>query len=223
MLALLAVGPAAFGQSAANFQTPEAAAPATSPEAPAHAPAVAQQHVLPPPADLPASRNVSELDRPAYLKAISESFAIRAQIMDPFCIYQDPNARPVVKVSLPGTRTRTPVKITPFADIVKRLKVTAVMPRENAFLVGTRSIRVNDTLPIKYRENTYERTYKVEVVEVTSSRIKFKNIENGETGDLELDVLPPGMTRGLDQLTFPGIAPGQNDPLSIDSAVPGTE
>ncbi|MES2997102.1 MAG: hypothetical protein V4733_09870 [Verrucomicrobiota bacterium] len=167
--------------------------------------------------DVPPSRMIGDAERAGYIKTITATLAIRTQTLDPFCLHQDPESKPAVRVINNALATRKAVPATPFSDIVKLIKVTTVMPGEDGFLVGTRLFRVNDVLPLSFRG----KTYRVQITAVTSARISFKNTENGEIGHLELNLLPAGMSKGDGGIQIPGLVPSnQQAPLELESTSP---
>ncbi|MGD7654226.1 MAG: hypothetical protein ACQCXQ_13485 [Verrucomicrobiales bacterium] len=206
-------------QTAGNFQPDlplaSQATPATR-EIEADAEPVASPPDVPDtPNDTP-SRYVSEADLDAYVKTVAANFGINKQIIDSFGQYQDPTKRPVIKPKPTKTSKRyQPVKKTPFSQIVRYIKVTTVMPGEKRFLVGTRSMKLGDRFPIQFRG----RNINVEVAGVDSTRVRFRNVETGETGDINLNLLPTGMTPGNGGITAPGMVPdNSNAPLQIESS-----
>ena len=162
--------------------------------------------------DIQPSRYVSQ-DPSSYIAKLASRFAIRTRATDPFGQLQDPAAKPVRPLAT-KTATQQPASAKPFSDIVSRIRVTTVMPAERRFLIGTRSIRQGDSLPLQ----TNGMRYQIQVMEVSSRKIVFKNVENGETGELALDVLPPGMSRGAQGVLAPGMQAARPDaPIEIDS------
>jgi hypothetical protein len=198
----------AGAQSAGNPET-DAAAPAAEPAA---EPA-AKPPVKPGPVDTSPSRYVAEnLDY--YVASFAAIFPMGKRETDPFGKLQDPDAKPIVKPVITKTEQRVPDAATPFADIINRIEVTTIMPGEKRFLVGNRSIRENDQIPLNFRG----RQVKVMVTEVSSRKIVFKNMDSGEIGTRELNLLPAGMTPGNKQIMAPGMVPANPDaPLNLDS------
>lgn len=187
---------------AANPQPPAPAVP------PAKAAAPAAKAVEPTP-----SRYAGK-DIKAYVEALASQLAMRGRAIDPFGQPQDPNAKPVIKPTV-AKATRRPTAEPPVAlsDIVGKIEITTIMPKDKRFYVGGRSIGQGDKVPITFRN----KQIKTEVTEVSARRIVFRNLDTGETGIRQLDMLPPGIFRGT--LSTPGgIAPSQaNAPLEIDS------
>jgi hypothetical protein len=174
----------------------------------------------PAPANQPAggeeiqpSRYVGQ-DPSAYIAKLSSRFSIRSRTTDPFGQQQDPAAKPVRPAAPKAITPQAAASSKPFADIVSRIRVTTVMPAERRFLIGTRSIAQGDSLPLVSNGTRYQ----IRVAEVSSRKIVFKNMETGETGELPLDVLPPGMERGTQGILAPGMQAARPDaPLEIDS------
>jgi hypothetical protein len=156
-------------------------------------------------------------DLEGYVASFAAIFPMGKRETDPFGKMQDPDAKPIIKPVFTKTEERVPEAITPFADIISRIEVTTIMPGEKRFLVGNRSINENDVIPLNYRG----RQIKALVAEVSSQRIVFKNMESGETGVRELNLLPVGMTPGNKQIMAPGMMPlDPNAPLILDVASP---
>ena len=57
---------------------------------------------------------------------------------------------------------------------------------------------------------------------VSSRQIEFRNLDNGETASLSLNLLPDGMTPGTKGITAPGMQQNLSDaPLEIEGgAIP---
>jgi hypothetical protein len=214
IVAAVFTGDSAVAQSAANFNTKQVAPAAPVPAAPAKAAAVKPDKPSPSPSATP-SRYVQEEEVEAYVNTLSSIFSIRNRTTDPFGQYQDPDAKPIVKATTNKPKTRaTQVQAFPFADIVRLIKVTTIMPGEKRFLVGTRSIKEGDSIPLSFRG----RNYKVVVAGVTSRSIVFRNSESGEVASLTLNLLPVGMTPGNGKITAPGMVPeNAGAPLELDS------
>jgi hypothetical protein len=189
----------ARGQSANNFDTQK-----VSPYKPATEAAKDDQ-----PGDIAAT--------PAPVSTTS-AFSIGKRPTDIFGQMQDPDAKPIIKAPVPGTKTRAPVlKATPLSDIVSLLEVTTIMPGEKRFLLGTRSVRLGDLLPISFRGKELQ----IQVTEVTSRQISFKNLQTGEIAVRKLDILPAGMTVGLRGMTPPGmIQERANAPIILEMTEP---
>jgi hypothetical protein len=204
----------AHSQSASNFKTPSPKAPLTKKEAKKAPPAASAPAKTAESANFTPSRYVSEEELPAYLEAFTTVFTIQKRATDPFGQLQDPNAKPVVKPSVAkNSRRVAPIQATPLSEIVRLIKVTTIMPSERKFLIGTRSIKQGDHLPLSFRGKNIN----VEVSSVSSQRIEFRNLENGETAALPLSLMPVGMTPGNRGISAPGMTPDRpNAPIDLD-------
>ena len=159
------------------------------------------------------SRLIGPEESAEYLKAVSAILSIRSRTTDPFGQPQDPSAKPVIKPTLSTNRRPTQTQVTPFTEIVRLIKVTTVMPGEQRFLIGNRSIKQGDRIPLSYRGKSIT----AEVTSVSSKRIQFRHVESGETADLSLNMLPPGMKPGNDGIQAPGLTPNSpNAPIDLD-------
>lgn len=211
ILLVLILAPPAFAQSAANFGTPSNSnAPAGRTSQPPSKEAG--------PVSATPSRFVGTSEMEPYLESLSSVFLIRGRARDPFGQAQDPDAKPVVKASVaPSVHRAAPILATPFSDIVRLLVVTTIMPGEKRFLVGTRSIKQGDQLPLTLRG----KQIRVQVTEVTSRQIGFRNLDTGEVASRKLDMLPVGMIAGHQGITAPGmILDRPNAPIELDSGNP---
>jgi hypothetical protein len=208
VLALLSIAPG-HSQSADNFKPalPQPAALDDAKAAPKTA-AVATEPVT----NLP-SRYVGEAELEPYIASFTAIFSMRRRDTDPFGQVQDPNAKPIIKTPIAKTTRVATMQATPFADIIRLIKVTTVMPSEKKFLIGTRSVKQGDRIPLTFRG----RKINVEVASVSSQSIEFRNTENGETASVSLNLLPSGMTPGNDGITAPGMTLDRPDaPLDLD-------
>lgn len=202
----------AFAQSAENFDTktltPEP--PVTRVEKSAKP---AAEEVAP--ASTTPSRQIGPAELEAYMTSLASVFISRGRTLDPFGQLQDPDAKPIIKEPAPGLPKRiAPVLATPFPEIIQKIVVTTIMPGEKRFLVGTRSIKEGDQIPLSFRG----KQIRVQVTEVTSRQIAFKNLDNGETASRKLDMLPVGMTPGLRGITAPGMTLDHpNAPIELET------
>ena len=210
----LILAPSAFAQSAANFNTrtqatatPPAAAQTAKPAPGAAAPAITTP-----------SRQIGTAVLDSYLDSLATAFLIRGRAVDPFGQQQDPNAKPVIKAPVvTAGRRAAPILATPFSEIVRKIIVTTIMPGEQRFLVGTRSFKQGDQIPLTFRH----KPIRVQVTEVTSRQIGFRNLDSGETATRKLDLLPPGMTPGNHGIAAPGMSPDRPDaPIELDAGEP---
>ncbi|MDX1679221.1 MAG: hypothetical protein R3242_00700 [Akkermansiaceae bacterium] len=139
------------------------------------------------------SRYVSGEELDAYLEQVKDMLNMKGRATDPFGQVQNPEAKPR-KVRTPTLTKRTPSNYRPtaFSDIIDRIEVNTIMPAENRFLIGTRSFELGDRFPIGYRGRKIE----VEVIGISSNKIDFKKVEDGEVASLKLKLLPAGMSSG---------------------------
>ena len=166
----------------------------------------------------PPSRLVAPTELKAYIETLSSLLQIRGRATDPFAQAQDPNAPPVIKAPVAGMIKRpAPVLATPFPELIRRITITTVMPGEKRFLVGTRSIKQGDQIPLTFRGKPIH----VQVTEVSSRQIGFRNLDSGEITLRKLDIMPAGMTAGQHGAIAPGmVADRPNLPIELDTASP---
>lgn len=194
-----------------------AAPPQTNPKAAPVVPAMAPPAISTVLSERP-SRYISPEDLQAYTQSVSLTFSIKNRVTDPFGQQQNPDAKPLIKPTLvnPTRKTTLPSQITPFAEIVRRIRVTTVMPADRQFLVDDRSFKQGDRFPMKFRSG---RSINVEITAVSSREISFRNLESNETASLKLNLMPAGMTPGNSKITAPGMVPqNANSPLDIEPA-----
>ena len=88
------------------------------------------------------------------------------------------------------------------------------MPGEKRFLVGNRTFKQGDQIPINFRN----KPIRVQITEVNSRQIGFRNLDTGESAIRKLDMLPAGMTPGHRGITAPGMVPdNSNAPLDLET------
>ena len=164
---------------------------------------------------------VDEPDLDTYLESLAAILSLRDRATDPFGQLQDPNAKPVVKATATKTvRHVAQVQATPFSDIVRLIKVTAVMPRDKCFLLGSRTIKQGDHLNLAF----HGKSIRVAVATVNSQQIEFLNLDNNESAAVKLNMLPAGMSRGTHAITAPGMTADRPDtPIELDSATTPTD
>ncbi len=205
---------AALGLSAASAQTAGnlGAPAATAAAKPAEIPAV------PEPAELlviSESRMVPDDRIDAYAATLSASFSMRTRELDPFGHQQDPDAKPTIKEPARALNRIAPRQETPFSEIVRMIPVTAIMPGERSFLVGSRTVKVGEMFPLGFRG----KSIRARATTVTARKISFENLDSGETASRTLDLLPPGMSMGAGgSISAPGMVPDSaNAPIELDS------
>jgi hypothetical protein len=210
----MVLGSSAFAQSAASFEAKPQ--PAKTPQA------TEQTAAVPAPTDAAVnstpSRYVGETDLDAYVASLTATFAMRGRATDPFGQIQDPDARPIVKVSATKKPGRvTTVQAVPLSDIIQRIKVTTIAAGEKRFLVGMRSFRLGDRLALVFRGKTID----LEITSVQSHQIDFRNVATGETASLKMTLMPVGMVPGKKNIMVPGMVPDRPDaPLQLDELNP---
>ncbi len=215
---LISLAPSTLAQSAANFDTKaldsEASATKETKTTKTTKPVAKEAG----PVSTTPSRQVADAEILPYVESIFSVLLMRGRATDPFGQLQDPDAKPIIKAPVAGVVKRAaPIQATPFADIVGMIVVTTIMPGEKRFLIGTRSIKQGDQLPLSFRG----RPIRVQVTEVTSRQIGFRNLDSGETASRKLDLLPVGMTPGINGITAPGMVPDRpNAPIELEAPDP---
>lgn len=168
----------------------------------------------PGPVDSQPSRFAGQ-DVEPYILARSAVFSMRNRPTDPFGLFQDPNAKQVIRqqiANLPSKR-QTALPPVPLADIVKLIPVSTIMPGERKFLVGVRSFSEGDEFPMIFQS----KRMLMKILKVDARRILFLNVETGDKASLEAGILPPGMIAGGDKMKPPGmVSPDENLPLNLE-------
>lgn len=139
-----------------------------------------------------------------YVQARLAALAIRKRTLDPFGQFQDPDAKkpePRIASAKPGAIPRAAPSV-PFSEIISNIPVSTVMGNQRRFLVGNREFREGQRFSLRNQG----KDLMVEVVSVSSSVITFRNLATNETGDLRLNHMPAGMSRGdSGEKTPPGV------------------
>jgi len=152
-----------------------------------------------------------------FIAEMSQVLAMRTRTTGPFGELQDPDAKPAPLPSelVPGKRIVEPA--LSLAEITQMISITTVMPGERRFLIGTRSIREGEEFPVTLKG----RKHRIQVVQVSSDRIVFRNPTTGETAIHPLNMLPPGMSPGSGENVVPGMQPAsQEAPINLDPSSP---
>lgn len=160
------------------------------------------------------SRFITEANFTPYVTAVTAEFSMRGRTSDPFGQLQDPDVKRILKAPIGKSHPRTaPIQATPFADIIRLIKVTTVIPKEQRFLIGTRTLKQGDSLSLNYRGKPIH----VQITAVSSHQIDFSNLDTHENASLKLDLLPAGMTPGAYPMSAPGMTHDRMDaPLELD-------
>lgn len=176
----------------------EAPAPEAAKQTPGPAPVAEQSPAAARTESRPSSRyHLGEVD--SYIQGIATNFVMSKQPADPFGLMQDPDLKPITpKLITPRAKLKN-IPATPFKDVVAAIQVTAVMPSQQQFLVASRTIRRGDKFPIIYRDKSVT----VEVARVSGNSISFRNVKTRELADLQINALPPGMTRDAEGIAGP--------------------
>ena len=153
----------------------------------------------------------------SYLKSVSSLLLMQNRERDPFGMTQNPEAEPVAKVSMFGNNAAPVVKrATPLSEIVAMISITTIMPGQKMFLVGSRPFKQGNLIPIRHQG----KPLRVQIMEVTSQQITFRNLDTGETANRNLSFRPAGMKPGSQGVTVPGMTTdSQNAPIDLDAGV----
>lgn len=216
----LAATPEAFSQSAEGFDTsglvPAAPSPAAAAAEKKPEPSAADAAVL----NMPSRYAGAGSDLAAYIGTYSGKFSIKRRQTDPFGRFQDPDFRaPEPKIVSPTSKPSfQKAPPTPFIDVVNAIEVNTVDLAKQRFLVGTREFRRGSVFPVQLPNG---KTIRIQVLAVSSTAISFRNLETAETANRKLEMLPAGMSKGVQTLTAPGMQSTSPDaPLMVQPGPP---
>lgn len=196
-------------QSSSNFSAADATAVVTqAPPQEGESPST----TTPAPSITTPSRNLNPEEIPAYVNEMVRAFSITSRETDPFGQYQDPNARPVIRKPVVRQDAPPPVPAVPLSEIIERIEITTIMPSSNAILVGSRSFKKGEQIPVVFQGKRIQ----LEIMGVSARQIDFRNAETGETASRVMNLLPPGMTKGHQGLSAPGMFSEGDAPLQLD-------
>ena len=162
------------------------------------------------------SRFIGPADIESYLKSVSSTFLMRNRERDPFGMTQNPEAAPIAKVSIFGRSPVVAKRATPLSEIIPMIAITTIMPGQKMFLVGSRPFKQGDLIPIRHQG----KPLRVQITEVNSQQVVFRNLDTGETASRSLELRPAGMKPGGQGIAVPGMtADSQNAPIDLDAGV----
>jgi len=145
----------------------------------------------------------------AWLQETKKKCIIVQRAKGPFGLPQD-LAKILVKTKL---KRRAP---NAFLNAIGALKVNAVLPSDNMFIIGSREFKAGSHFPLIRNNQRFE----VEIVSVSSVRILFRDMGTGEEIKKNLNSLPAGISRQIQIESIPGIVPERQSssaPLILDS------
>jgi hypothetical protein len=159
-----------------------------------------------------ASRYVGA-DVENFVQELLPTLGMANRTTDPFGRLQDPEAKPIVQApSITNPQSEPQV---PFSEIISLIQINTVMAGDRRFLVGSRTFSQGDQFPLNFRG----KQVRIQIIEVSSRQIQFKNLETGEVAAHKLNLLPAGMRAGQNGITAPGMVPsGRDVPLEIEPA-----
>lgn len=155
-----------------------------------------------------SSKDLIGKEKLAWIAEMRSKLPILSREIGPFGMAQDPDAT----VATPQQQKRKPGA---FLNAIAAIKVNAVMPSDNKFVIGAREFQTGDAFPIIRGQ----RQFNIEITSVKSDHITFKNTDTGEYVKRNLNTLPQGMTRNARIDSVPGVvAANKKDtaPLNLD-------
>ncbi len=161
------------------------------------------------------SKFLSEAERQTWLEEMRNSLPIVKRSKGPFGLLQNLSA-PVVK------KRAAPVRSDAFAKAIQAIKVTAVLPADDKFFIGSREYVEGQVLPVIHGR----RQFNVQIISVALNNILFKNLDTGERVTRKMDVLPQGMSRDGSIEAVKGITrprDGKATPLNLDESFSSDE
>lgn len=161
----------------------------------------------------PVAAHYALADIDAYIAAMAARLSMRDRPRDPFGLSSNPSAEDAPVISTNNQPVVQAAAKVPFEDIVQSIRVTAIMPAEKQFLVGSRAIREGDVLPLVSADGTVQ----VRVLGVRTGEILFENTADKSTATLRSQAMPQGMSRAGAASQVPGMQPNSpTAPLKVD-------
>lgn len=151
---------------------------------------------------------LNETERQEWLAEMRASLPIAHRAHGPFGMRQNPSA-PIMK------KKQAPVRSDAFLNAIGAIKVTAVLPSDDKFVIGSREFREGEVLPVIRGK----RQFNVKIVSVTLDNILFQNVDTGEFVKRNMNTLPKGMSPNGKMGNIKGITPsgrGKAEPLNLD-------
>lgn len=159
-----------------------------------------------------SSRDLAGEEKLAWIDSMRKKLVIASRVTGPFGMAQDPNAM-VAKLQ------EKKVKKGAFLEAVAAIQINTVMPLEKKFTSSSREFSAGDIFPVIKNQ----RQFNVEVIDIKTSGIIFKNIDTGEQVRKNLNSLPAGMKQSAHLDDIPGVFPANRSnemPLILDEDEP---
>ncbi len=122
---------------------------------------------------------------------LSSRLAMAERERDPFGLLQDPRREHPAPEPPFGEGRGGGVERLRFGQVVDRLPINAVMPKEGRAMIGERFFDVGQTFPVTFRGRNFD----VELAKVAHDEVAFRNIKTDEVAKKLLKV-PGGLMRG---------------------------
>lgn len=151
-----------------------------------------------------------------YTAARIADLSMKDRAMDPFGLFQDPEAKPVARpIRFDGIKAPIDnIPRPPLEKIIKRMKVTTIMIKEKSFLSQGQVFQEGGEVVIDFQG----RTNRLKVLKVEPNEILFKDMDSGEEATFKTNILPAGMNAGGDQIKPAGmVSPDKNQPLKLEN------
>jgi len=150
----------------------------------------------------------SESERQEWLAEMKASLPIAHRQRGPFGLLQDPSKPVLVK-------KKTVERSDAFLNAIGAIKVTAVLPADDKFVIGSREFVEGEVIPIIRGQKQFN----VQIVSVSIDSILFKNVNSGEYVKRNMNTLPKGMSPNSKISSVDGVTPvGRHEtaPLNLD-------
>jgi hypothetical protein len=131
-----------------------------------------------------SSRLLMGEQKTEWIESMREKIVIATRATGPFGLTQDPNAKAVKP-------REQKAKKGAFLEAIGAIKINTVMPSDNKFTSRSREFSVGDQFPIIKNQ----RQFNIEVIEINTKGIVFKNVDTGEQVRKNLNDLPTGMKK----------------------------
>ncbi len=146
-----------------------------------------------------------------YTAARISDLSMKSRATDPFGIFQNPVIKtghgPGITKPL-GDNLPRPL----LAEIVKKMKVTAIMIKEKSFLSEGRVFKESGVVTVDFQD----RLNRLKILRVEATQILFKDMDTGMEAMLRTDILPHGVDVGGVQFKPAGwVDPDENLPIIL--------
>lgn len=155
-----------------------------------------------------SSRLLTGEQKAEWIESMRKKLTISTRLTGPFGMLQDLDAKAIKP-------REKKVEKGAFLEAIGAIKINTVMPSDNKFTSRSREFSVGDQFPIIKNQ----RQFNIEVMEINTKGIVFKNVDTGEQVRKNLNDLPAGMKKSSHLDAIPGVFPADKKnamPLDLD-------